>query len=154
MFRPVALVLAAALLVPCSGSAEPPRASEAVLAAASHWIEGDWAFEEWIDNPDHGSGLARATLRFRADGTMELAADFVPGDGSVPPDDLAFRMTGTWWVEDASHLDMRVHLEDVLIFEGRAAPRLDDLETNVMNLVIEPDGSLTDIDDGITWSRR
>jgi hypothetical protein len=154
MVRPLALALAAALLLPCGAFAEPPRAPEAVLSAASLWLVDDWGFEERIDHPDHGPGLARGRLEFRADATMEMTAGFTPCGHSEPPPDLTFRMTAGWWIENASDLGMRVRLEEVMVSEGGEAPRPGDLVTEVMNLNIGRDGSLSDVDDGLTWRRR
>jgi hypothetical protein len=63
-------------------------------------------------------------------------------------------MTAGWWIENASDLGMRVRLEEVMVSEGGEAPRPGDLVTEVMNLNIGRDGSLSDVDDGLTWRRR
>lgn len=153
MVRP--LLLAAALLLPGPLAAEePPPPTPEVLAQASDWLLGRWTYEERVDLPGVGRGLARAVMEFRADGTMAMTGTFTPEGAHEPDPRLGGRMTATWWIEQADPLGLRVRLEEVTVTEGEAPPRPGGLAIEVMNLQIRPDGTLYDFDDGIGWRRQ
>jgi hypothetical protein len=151
MFRPILLALS--LLLPAAAIATPPPPSTPeALAQASDWFVGHWFHESHLAPPDYGPGTVRADMEVRPDRSIEMSGTFTP-DGATAPM-TSFHMTATWWMERAEPAGLRVRLEETMYSEDGGPPQPGDLVVDVMNLLIQPDGTLVDRDDGIPWTRE
>jgi hypothetical protein len=152
MFRP--LYLALALLLPGGVNADQPPAASETLAQASSWLVGRWITSDDERLPGAGRGTMNGVMEVRADGTLLITGEFWPEGASHPRADLGGGMTATWRMEDAEPNRLRLRLDDIWVTEGDAAPRPGGTHLQVMDLGIQPDGSLYDIEGQFHWQRQ